>query len=65
MGYFLAQNNKTMKQKDIDRVSKSLASLKLPANARTEPKPTKQDLERKFVMRVSRNGKQIKIEERK
>lgn len=54
-----------MKQKDIDRVAKVLSNLRLPASARTEPKPTKQDLERKFVMRISRDGKQAEMEERK
>ncbi len=47
-----------MKQKDIDRAAKALLNAgKLPK--RKIPKHTKEDLERKFVMRVDRNGKPL------
>ncbi len=44
-----------MKQKDIDRAAKSLLFTgKLPARKRTEP--TQAQKEKKFIMRVDRNG---------
>ena len=45
-----------MKQKNLDRAAKALLNAgKLPKHKR--PNPTKEDLKRKFVMRVDRNGK--------
>ena len=45
-----------MKQKDIDRATKALINAgKLPEHENINP--TKEDLERKFVMRVDRKGK--------
>ena len=45
-----------MKQKDIDKATKVLLNAgKLPKHKRIEP--TKNELEKKFVMRVDRKGK--------
>lgn len=53
------------KQKDIDRVAKAMVNMQLPNNARVIPNPTKKELGRKFVVRVARDGKSAKMEERK
>ena len=45
-----------MNPKDLDRAAKALLNAgKLPEHKR--PNPTKEDLEKKFVMRLDRKGK--------
>ena len=45
------------KEKILDKVVRALLLLSAPDGREQPPEPTKEDLERKFVMRLDRKGR--------
>ena len=46
-----------LKRKILDKVVRALLMLPAPDERERPPEPTKEDLERKFVMRLDQKGK--------